>query len=118
MAPELFKACVYMVGVTNEVFGNVQFPPSALYYGVQGNLTMKFTPSSGTIAWTFEQTADSTASYRAIASNQFDDEHKIDKILLTYVTAKGKYALGRYARPDGIDPGIVLFSMFVFAITN
>jgi hypothetical protein len=118
MAPGLFKACVYMVGVTNEVFGHVQFPPIALHYGVQGNLTMKFTPASGTIAWTFEQTADSTAKYRAMARDQFDDERKIDKILLTYVTAKGKYALGRYARPDGIDPGIVLSSMFAFTITN
>jgi hypothetical protein len=118
MAPQLFKACVYMVGVTNEVFGHAQFPPIALYYGVQGNLTMKFTPSSGTIDWTFEQTADSRASYRAMDHDQFDDERKIDKILLTYVTAKGKYALARYARPDGIDPGIVLSSTFAFSISN
>jgi hypothetical protein len=118
MPPELFKACVYMLGVTNEVLGHVQFPPIALHYGVQGNLTMKFTPASGTITWTFEQTADSKAGFRDMSKDQFDDERKIDKILLTYVTAKGKFALGRYARPDDIDPGIVLSSMFVFTITN
>jgi hypothetical protein len=116
MAPRVFNACVYMVGVTHEVSGHVQFPPVALLNGVQGDLRMKFVPSSGTISWTFEKTADGMAVYRDMAKAQFDDERKIEKSLLNYVTTKGKFALERYTRPEGIDPAIVLSGTYVFSI--
>lgn len=118
MPSDVFKACVYMVGVTNEVFGHVQYPPVAEFHGVQGDLTMKFVPSSGTISWTFDKTADGVAGVRQMATAQFDDERKIQKSLLNYATSKGKFALARYARPEGIDPGIVLPGIFVFVIPN
>lgn len=118
MPSDLFKACVYMAGVTHEVFGHAQFPPIALYHGMQGELTMKFVPSSGTIAWTFENSAGGVTGVRHMATAQFDDERKIQKSLLTYVTARGKFALERYARPEGIDPRIMLPGKYLFEIQN
>lgn len=117
MAPDVFKACVYMAGVMHEVVGHAQFPPEALWHQVQGDLTMKFVPSSGTISWTLKRTADGMASYRGAAA-QFDDEKKIEKGLLDYVTAKGNFALARYTRPEGIDPGLVLPCVFIFSISE
>jgi hypothetical protein len=118
MAPNVFKACVYMVGVTHEIVGHTKFPSWALYHNLQGKLTMKFVPSSGTISWTFEKTADRMAGSRDMGQAQFDDERKIEKILLNYLTAKGDFALARYTRPEGIDPAIVLPATFEFAITD
>ena len=116
MAPNVFKACVYMVGVTHEMVGHTQFPREALYNHVQGDLTMKFVPSVGTISWTFVKTADNIASYRSSAG--FDDGEKAEKSLLNYLTGKGKFALARYMRPDGIDPNIVLSTVFKFSFSN
>lgn len=118
MAPNVFKACVYMVGVMHEVVGHAKFPRDALYHQVQGDLTMKFVPSTGTISWTFVKTADGLASYRPMSSAQFDDERKTEKSLLNYLTGKGTFALARYTRPEGIDPAIVLSTVFVFSISN
>jgi hypothetical protein len=118
MDPKVFKACVYMVGVTQEGFGHAQFPPDALVHGVQGTVTMKFVPSSGTISWTFKQSADAVTGYRNMAREQFEDERKVEKSLLNYVTGKSNFALARYTRPEGIDPGIVLSGEFVFSIYN
>jgi len=118
MAPDLFKACVYMVGVTHEVAGHAQYPIAALHHGVQGDLTMKFVPSTGTISWTFVKTADGMASVRSMSSAQFDDERKIEEKLLNYLTKNGQFALARYTRPEGIDPGLVLSIVFVFSISN
>jgi hypothetical protein len=116
MAPNVFKACVYMVGVMYEVFGHAKFPRDALYNRVQGDVSMKFVPSAGTISWTFVKTADNIANYRR--SSLFDDERKAEKSLLNYLTGKGNFALARYTRPEGIDPGTVLTTKFVFTISN
>ena len=120
MAPNVFKACVYMVGVTQEVSAHA-FPRNALYGNVQGSLNMKFVPSSGTISWTFKQPADGVAGpagYRSMERVQFDDERTIEKRLLKYATAVGDSALARYTRPEGIDPSIVVPREFVFSVSN
>lgn len=116
MPPKVFKACVYMVGVTQELIGHLQFPPDALYHGLQGNLKWTFVPSSGTVSWTFEQTADAVEGNRSMGRAQFDDERQIKKSLLNYVTGKSNFALARYTRPEGIDPSIVLHGALVFSI--
>jgi hypothetical protein len=113
MTPEAYNACVYMVGVTSEVEGHAQFPSVATRFAVQGDLTMTFTPSAGTITWTFQQTADSI-----ITGEQYGKESTIDNSLLTYVTAKSKYALTRYTRPPGIDPTLVLRVKYVFTLDD
>lgn len=116
MPPEVFRACVYMAGVMSEVFAHTRYPPAALSYRVQGNLKMKFIPSSGAITWSFEQTADSVPGDRDMSKAQFHDERKIEKDLLNYVKTKSDFALARYTRPDGIDPATVLRGEFVFTI--
>ncbi|WP_130300811.1 MULTISPECIES: hypothetical protein [unclassified Duganella] len=116
MPPEVFRACVYMAGVMSEVFGRTQYPPASLAYRMQGNLAMKFVPSSGVITWIFEQTADSSPGNRDMSKAQFHDERKIEKELLNYVKAKSDFALARYTRPEGIDPALVLSGEFRFTI--
>jgi hypothetical protein len=118
MTPSVFKSCVYMVGVMHEVFSRTRFPRDALYHDVQANLIMKFVPSSGTISWTFKQTAGAVEGDRSMAQAQFGDQRKFEKSLLNYVTAKSNNALARYTRPEGIDPNLVLPGEFIFSIEN
>lgn len=118
MPAKQFKECVYMAGVVHEVFARVQFPGRALVNGVQGKVLMTFKPSAGTIDWQFAQSTDAHAVYRSMDKAQFDDERTIERALLDYMRAKGKFALARYARPEGIDPAIVLKGEFVFTISN
>jgi hypothetical protein len=118
MTPSVFKSCVYMVGVMHEVFSRTRFPRDALYHDVQANLIMKFVPSSGTISWTFKQTAGAVEGDRSMAQAQFGDQRKFEKSLLNYVTSKSNYALARYTRPEGIDPSLELSGEFVFSIKD
>ena len=116
MPSQQFRECVYLAGVLHEVLARVQFPPDALHYGVQGAVRMTFKPPSGTIDWHFEPSADRHVVFSSQAEEQFEDERKIERSLLDYMTGKGKIALSRYERPEGMDPAITLKFTFNFEI--
>lgn len=117
MPPALYQACVYIVGVTYEVMGKVEFPPEAVYYGVSGTLAMEFVPSAGAIKWRYLERGDDPRPriVRDMSKQQFE-EHRIERSLMTYVQQKGKAALARYTRPDGIDPSFKVEASLKFEL--
>jgi hypothetical protein len=115
MPAALFKACVYMVGVSYEVKANAQYPREALDFNVQADIGMEFTPAKGAIKWGYIQEPAELNGTRS--PTLYQDERKIQNGLLTYLTKIGEAALARYTKPDGIDPSTVLKCTFSFSIS-
>ena len=120
MAPEVFRACVYSAGVFGETIAQGHFPQESVNHGISGSVRMTFKPALGVIEWEqHELNVDERQSYgvRDLALAELEDPRAIKKSLVTYLKAKGLYALSRYQKPDsGFDPDTVLRHEFVFTL--
>jgi hypothetical protein len=121
-APALFQGCVYLAGVAAEVHAQMQFPSTALYWGVSASANMEFRPADATITW--RQAELNVNEYqgsglRNMARAEPDDPRAIKKSLLAYMESEGQFALSRYRRPEpGLDPGFVFKMRLVVDIRN
>ena len=109
MPPSLFQGCVYLVGVGTEVSTQAQYPPAALHHALWGTYVMKFSANDATIVWRQDGVTQDTSQRRGGPDLEDRD------YLLTYLKAKGAFALSQYKRPDGpLDPRLVVERSFVF----
>ncbi|USX28557.1 hypothetical protein NHH73_09850 [Oxalobacteraceae bacterium OTU3CINTB1] len=109
MPTSLFQGCVYLAGVGTEVFTQAQYPPAALRHGLWGTYVMKFSANDATIAWRQDGVTQDTTQRRGGPDLEDKD------YLLTYLKAKGAFALSQYKRPDGpLDPRLLVERSFVF----
>jgi hypothetical protein len=85
MPPAQSQGCVYLAGVTTEVYAQMQFPSTALYWGVSGSVTMKFCPAFGTIAWRqaeLDVDPNRGSSWRNLGQAELDDPRAVKNSLL------------------------------------
>jgi hypothetical protein len=104
MPPATFQACVYLVGVVNEIMSQPRYPWLALHNNVAGTFQMHFMPATGTVTWNvldFEVDEEAGGGYRDLAVEGLENPRKIRSSLLDYMNAKSKFALTRYTRPEG-----------------
>jgi hypothetical protein len=100
----------------------MQFPSTALYWGVSASANMEFRPADATITW--RQAELNVNEYqgsglRNMARAELDDPRAIKKSLLAYMESEGQFALSRYRRPEpGLDPGFVFKMRLVVDIRN
>jgi hypothetical protein len=123
MAPATFQSCVYLIGVVNELFSLVRYPPMALHKGVSGTFKMEFVPANGTITWTvdkldYEENSPG-AFYRNLAKEELDNPRTVRNNLIDYLKGKSKFALARYPRP-AVDfaPDYIFQSTYSFTIDD
>lgn len=122
MPAQLFRGCVYLVGVSTELYSRVQFPPTALYHGLSGNVTMVFDAALGTINWNQDLLIEDERQplgLRDLAKEGLANPRAIRRSLLTYLEERGKFALAQYQRPEGeLDPALVVTARFDFMLQN
>jgi TPR repeat protein len=120
MPAQLFRGCVYLVGVSTELYSHLQFPPTAAYHGISGIVAMRFDATRGNITWSQEELVESErhpGGVRDLAKDGLENPRAIKRSLLTYMEERGKFALAQYQRPEGeLDPRLVVTSKFQFKL--
>lgn len=108
--------CVYTVAVIFKVQSEVEFPGQALRYGLGGEVSMLFVPSTGTIEWIKGE--ENIISISGTGDDMQDRKSKaIKNTLLNYLQDLGTRALKQYKKPDGIDPQWKTKIKFLFSFT-
>ena len=109
MPASLFQGCVYLAGVGTEVSTQAQYPSVALRRGLWGSYVMKFSANDAAITWRQSGVTQDTSQRRGGPDMDEGDS------LLSYLQAKGKFALSQYKRPEGVlDPTLTVEREFVF----
>jgi TPR repeat protein len=110
------QACVYTAAVLFKVQSEVEFPGQAVHYGIGGEVTMAFTPSTGTIDWI--KGDENFISISGTGDDMRDRQSKVIKnTLQNYLQELGIRALKQYKKPDGIDPQWKTKTHFVFTFS-
>ncbi|MDN3922882.1 hypothetical protein [Roseateles violae] len=111
------RACVYVLGVTAALAGEVEYPSKGVQFSLDGELQMSFKPAAGTIEWTplKLEMRQMTGAMNGDAVRDRDSRWVKDSFR-SYLDEVAAGVLKRYPRPEGIDPAWRVEQVYAFQL--
>jgi hypothetical protein len=100
------EQCNYVIGVLSTIAGEVQYPPRAISYGADLDMTLRFQPAGPA----FEVKMGKAAQFQVLGVPNYDrplNERTAKAVAAEFehtVRQVVKRAVARYPQPAGIDP--------------
>ena len=114
---ERMNACLYVLGVTARVMGDVDYPASALVFDIAGTVEMRFKPAAGTIEWR-TLAIEEPQMMGVVDGDTLRDRgsRRVQRALETHLREIGTRALRAFPRPAGVPEAWESKTTFVFTL--
>lgn len=114
---ERLNGCLYVLGVTARVIGDVDYPSSAFGFGLAGSVQMQFNPSAGAIEWRTLHVEERQLLGVVTGETLFDrSSRRAQRAFEDQMRAVGERALKAFERPAGVPEAWQVTMEFAFRL--
>jgi hypothetical protein len=111
------NACLYTIGVTARVIGEVDYPATALGFALSGNVQMVFNPSAGAIEWRTLRVQEQQLLGVVAGETLFDrGSRSAQRAFETHMRPIGERALKAFDRPAAVPEAWQVKIEFAFVL--